>query len=385
MAIGPGDTAALAADGLALVDRLTTDEGWPLASAAPGADEPLGRYACLFGRDSLIASLQVRAARPALAEATLRVLAECQGTRYDEATREEPGRILHEDRPEATDFHREHGWAVRPDGGLRYYGTIDATPLFLVVAAEVGFDGPAVTAARAWLDETLAGDDLGLLRYVPHYPGGLPDQGWRDGGGPFEGSGIAHPDGRRPDPPVAVASAQAFGYAALRTYRPDEAEALADRVDALFFDHGAGWPALALEGPDGRAVQTLASEIGMLLWSGVLRPSRVAGAVDGVRALMSGSGLWTISPDHPAFRPDAYHLGLVWPFENWFAWRGLLAAGEADLAERLRVDVLTAVRGLGGMPECYAVEAAGAPPRHTPMANRQQLWTGSSVWSMASP
>ena len=115
---------------LAALDALTTAEGWPLASAAVSDDEPVGRFAALFGRDSLITSLQVLPARPAMATATLTALAERRGTRAVEETGEEPGKILHEERELAPDWMLAAGHPVRPDRSSRSYQSVDATPCF---------------------------------------------------------------------------------------------------------------------------------------------------------------------------------------------------------------------------------------------------------------
>jgi hypothetical protein len=200
------------------------------------------------------------------------------------------------------------GYPVRPDRSSRSYQSVDATPLFLILAAMAGFPGPAVEAALGWLD------------------------------------------GRGVDPPVAVASAQAFAYAALRGHgRHKAAAALADRFEAAFYGYGRPWPALAVDG-QGAAVDTLASEIGIVLWAGLLRPGRVEGAVAGLERLATPCGL--------------------------------RAAGAAEAAARVRGGVLDAVRRIGRMPECYAVEAHGSGPRILPRANRTQAWTAGAVWAL---
>jgi hypothetical protein len=168
------------------------------------------------------------------------------------------------------------GYPVRPDRSSRSYQSVDATPLFLILAAMAGFPGPAVEAALGWLD------------------------------------------GRGVDPPVAVASAQAFAYAALRGHgRQKAAAALADRFEAAFYGYGRPWPALAMDG-QGAAVDTLASEIGIVLWAGLLRPGRVEGAVAGLERLATPCGL--------------------------------RAAGAAEAAARVRGGVLDASAGSAGCP-----------------------------------
>jgi glycogen debranching enzyme len=145
----------LATRALTALDGLTTAEGWPLASAPASGDEPVGRFAALFGRDALITSLQVLPARPAMATATLAALAGRRGRQVDPETGEEPGKILHEERELAPDWMLAAGYPVRPDRSSRWYWPVDATPLFLVLAAMAGVGGPAVTEALGWLERAL--------------------------------------------------------------------------------------------------------------------------------------------------------------------------------------------------------------------------------------
>jgi glycogen debranching enzyme len=124
------------------LDPLLSEEGWAYASTPPVEAGDPGRYHALFGRDSLITALQVLPARPEVAHATLRRLASLQGERHDFELDEEPGKILHEWRPQAPAWHAEHGWPVR-DGELRYYCSADSTAWFLVVLAALGDDALA--------------------------------------------------------------------------------------------------------------------------------------------------------------------------------------------------------------------------------------------------
>ena len=176
----------MSVDGL---DPLLSADGWAYASTPPVAEGDPGRYHALFGRDSLITALQVLPARPDVAAATLRALAALQGERDDPEVDEQPGKILHEHRPQAPAWHTKHDWPVR-DGALLYYGSADSTPWFLVLLAALGDDGltaelePAWRAAGAWLEQALV-DGGGLVRYGPRtLPGGLTQQGWRDAMGP---------------------------------------------------------------------------------------------------------------------------------------------------------------------------------------------------------
>ena len=131
------------------LDPLLSPEGFAFASTPPVAEGDPGRYHALFGRDSQITALQVLPARPEVAAATLRALAALQGERTDPETDEQPGKILHEHRPEAPAWHTEHGWPVR-DGELRYYGSADSTPWFLVVLAALGDPEVSAELEPAW-------------------------------------------------------------------------------------------------------------------------------------------------------------------------------------------------------------------------------------------
>jgi len=327
-------------------------DGWPNASSASlGAGDP-GRYNCLFGRDSLITALAVLPARPEVAAATLRALAALQGTREDVTWDEEPGKIVHEVRPGISVARQGYLGLEVPAGELRYYGSADATPLFLhvlamtddaVLAAELE---PAWRAGGAWLLGALERGG-GLLRWHRRAPGGLVQQGWRDSVDPYgstsHGSGILHEDGSVPEPPVADADTQAAALAGLRglaRLSGDPAHAAA--VDALAARIGAAWDpdTMALDAYD-RPVRGAGSQLGWLLWAG----APVAGAAERLSQpdVLTDFGLRTLSDRHPRFDPQSYHRGSVWPFDSWLGWGGLRAAGHAEAAERVRQGVLAGV------------------------------------------
>src|SRR6188472_4277865 len=199
------------------LEALLSPDGWVHASTPPIDSDDPGRFHALFGRDSLITALQVLPERPEIAAATLRSLASLQGRVEDPETEEQPGRILHEDRPVAPDWLVELGWPVR-DGALRYFGTSDATSWFLVLLDATGDRAlaeelaAARVAAADWLERALAAGD-GLVRCGPRtFPGGLSQQGWRDARDPAtdaHGGGIVREDGTAPRAPMADADSQA--------------------------------------------------------------------------------------------------------------------------------------------------------------------------------
>jgi glycogen debranching enzyme len=376
------------------LDPLLSPEGWVYASTPPLAEGDPGRYHALFGRDSLITALQVLPARPDVARATLRALAALQGRRDDPETDEEPGKILHEYWPVAPQDLHDRDWPVR-DGRLLYYGSADSTAWFLVLLAALDDPGvtselePAWRAAAEWLTRALERGG-GLVRYGPRErPGGLAQQGWRDAVAPVDqhpfGAGIVRPDGSVPRAPQADADVEAVAYAALRALeRLSGDEAWARRAEALAArlvrDFGPG--VLALEG-DGLAVPGPGSQLGWLLWSGALSAQARERVADRLCEpdVLTSYGLRTLSSTSPAFDPQHYHRGSIWPFDSWLGWSGLRAAERHDEAERVRAGVLAALDRLGRAPELYAITAAGEL-QPAPSANLVQAWTVGARWAL---
>ena len=389
---------------------LLSEEGWAYASLPPQEPGDPGRFHALFGRDSLICALQVLPAAPEVARATLRALASRQGAVVDADTDEEPGKIAHEYRPEAGVWFVETGWPVR-DGGLLYYGTADATSWFLIVLGALDDASlrrelePSWRAAAGWLLGALRAGG-GLVRHGPRSgSGGLAQQGWRDAIAPVrdhpEGAGIVRADGSEPTAPLADADCQAAAVAALDALAriepgggwEAEAAALRARVGEAFVPGGGrgpgtgassarddAWP-MALEA-DGRPVPGAGSQLGWLLWADALDPERAAAAAERLVQpdVLTPFGLRTLSSEHPAFRPGAYHRGAVWPFDSWLGWGGLRAAGRTAEAERVRTGVLAALDRLGRAPELYAVDRRGRL-EPVPVANRVQAWTVGARWA----
>jgi glycogen debranching enzyme len=380
------------AGGQVLDDSILSADGWPYASSLPvDADDP-GRFHALFGRDSLITSLAVMPAQPDAARATLRVLAALQGRHDDADTDEEPGKIVHEYRPHADERFERMGWPVR-EGTLRYYGSADGTPWFLVVLAALGDESltdelsASWRAAAGWLERALERGD-GLVRYGPrHARGGLVQQGWRDTTDPTAayGGGILDSDGRAPEPPLADADTQAVAVAALRATARLSGDSrwasLADRTVELIA--GAFTPeTMAVDGAEGR-VAGAGSQLGWLLWADALPASERPAYAErlGRPDVLSDFGLRTLSSEHPQFAAEAYHRGAVWPFDSWLGWGGLRAAGYGAEAERVRLGVLSALDRLGEAPELYAVTPRG--PQRIPIANQVQAWTIGARFALA--
>lgn len=374
------------------LESLLSPDGWVHASSTPTSEEDPGRFHALFGRDSLITALQLLPQRPDIAVATLRALAARQGSREDPDTEEQPGRILHEDRPVAPSWLVDLGWPVR-EGAMRYFGTSDATSWFLVVldatddAALAEELTDAWRAASGWLERALA-EGRGLVRCGPRrFTGGLAQQGWRDSldaSTDEHGGGIVRLDGSTPAAPLADADSQAVAVAALDALvrldpsAADHWSALATglraRVEASFVPD-----VMALEGDD-TPVPGAGSQLGWLLWARALTPDATHAAAERLARpdVLTAYGVRTLASSHPAFLPAAYHRGAVWPFDNWVAWGGLRAAGHAEVAEQVRDGVRRAVATLGDFPELYAVTADGRL-REVPVANRVQAWTLGAI------
>ena len=380
---GPG--AGAAPPGL---DAVLAPGGWVLASApSQGAGDP-GRFHALFGRDGLITALQVLPSRPDVARATLRALAARIGTRTVPGTQEEPGKVPHELRDRAPAVLVERGWPD-PDAPFASYATADATPWFLVLIDALGDAAvtrelePAWRSAAGWLAGALDTGD-GLVRHgTGGHPAGLSQHGWRDAIDPTDprdgGGGIVRADGSRPPEGLADADTQGVAAAALAALARLTGEgAWTERLGALQERVGAAFDpdTMAVE-PDGTRVPGAGSQLGWLLWGAALPDGekREAAAERLCRDdVLTDAGLRTLSSDHAAFAPDAYHRGSVWPFDSWIGWGGLRAAGRPQEAERVRRGVLAALGKLGHAPELYAVERDGRV-RPVASANWVQAWT----------
>jgi glycogen debranching enzyme len=361
---------------LSSLDDLLSEEGWPYASTPPVEEGDPGRFHALFGRDALITALQVLPERPDVARATLRALADRQGSTTHPGTEEEPGKIGHEFRDAAPEGFVRAGWP--DDGAFAYYGTADATSWFIVLATAVGGFEAATRAAADWLAAALDRGD-GLLRHTPGEWGGLTQQGWRDTIDPTAayGGGILRPDGSVPEPPLADVDSQAVAYAALRALGLRErADALRARLSELVPE------TMAVEAGD-RRVEGAGSQLGWLLWADALDDeAREAAAERLCRPdVLTEYGLRTLSSRSPVFEPHAYHRGSIWPFDSWLGWGGLRAAGRVAEAERVRAGVLAALDRLGRAPELYAV-TGGGELEPVALSNRVQAWTVGARWAL---
>jgi glycogen debranching enzyme len=381
-----------------VVERAMTDMGalrmtdpehpdeHPVAAGAPW-------FMALFGRDSLLASYMAMLLDPRLASDTLRVLARHQGTRVDPRTEEQPGRILHETR-----VGEDTGLSL--GGGRAYYGSIDSTPLFVMVLGELrrwglGSDAlaellPAADRALAWCDRYGDRDGDGFLEYLRLNDAGLVHQGWKD-----SGSSVTFADGRPAEPPIALAEVQGYWYAALRARAeiaaslgesPDawstRAADLRTRFDAAFWLPEHGWYAMALDA-DKRPVDALTSNIGHCLWTGIATDDHARAVADALLSpeMFSGWGLRTLSSDMAAYDPMSYHNGAVWPHDTALAVAGLMRYGFVPEARTMAGALLDAASALDGrLPElfCGFDRSQFEVPIEYPASCSPQAWSAAA-------
>ncbi|GAC1698654.1 MAG: glycogen debranching N-terminal domain-containing protein [Candidatus Limnocylindrales bacterium] len=309
-------------------------------------------YAVPFGRDGLIAAYQTLAWNPDIARGTLRLLARYQGRTVDAFTEEEPGKIFHELR--RGELARLGEVPHRP-----YYGTVDATPLFVLVFAEtVKWTGdmalwhellPAAERALTWCDTYGDCDEDGYVEYGGH-PSELRNQGWKDSATSLSGR-----DGQPAKLPAALVEVQAYVYAAKRALadlyaadgRPEragqlraQAASLAERFERDFWMEDEGCYAQALDG-DKKQVTAVTSNAGHALWAGIARPDRARRVVERLMAtdMFSGWGVRTLSAEYPTYNPMSYHNGSVWPHDNSLIAQGFARYGHREEATAI-IDAL---------------------------------------------
>jgi glycogen debranching enzyme len=364
-------------------------------------------YLTLFGRDSLWAARMLLPLGTELAGSTLRTLAARQGVRVDPDTSEEPGKILHELR--RGEFELEGGRSGSGKITLppAYYGSVDATPLWILLLHDAWCWGlpadqvapllPNLEAALSWMSDHGDADGDGLLEYVDTTGRGLANQGWKD-----SGDSVQWHDGRLATAPIALAEVQAYAYEAaisgahlLDAFdRPGAARwrrwagELAVRFRETFWvDDGDGrYPAIALDA-DKRAVDSLTSNIGHLLGTGLLDPeeSALVAARIGDPTMSSGYGLRTLSTAAAGYWPLRYHGGSVWAHDTAIAVSGLARDGHAASAGTLAEALVSAAAAFGfRFPELYSGDASGTVPRPVPYpaSCRPQAWSAASAVSV---
>ncbi len=360
----------------------------------PAAGSPW--FMTVFGRDTLITCLQTQTFGPALSESALRVLAATQAVDDDAKRDAEPGKIIHE--------FRSGKAAVVGFTSDRYYGTVDATPLFLILLSELWrWTGDARLAcelegaarnALAWIDGAGDRDGDGFVEYHRRSSHGIENQNWKD-----SRDAMVFRDGTVcRETPIAAAEVQGYVYdaklrfaelerevwgngeAAARIER--DAAALRDRFNEAFWVADRGYYALGLD-RDKRQIDALGSNIGHLLWSGIVAPDRVDAIVDLLMSdrMWSGWGIRTLAADERAYNPLVYHDGTVWPHDNSLIAAGLARYGRSVEVERILLSIVDAATSFGyRLPEVFA----GFPRMQTrfpvayPTASSPQAWAAGT-------
>jgi glycogen debranching enzyme len=353
-------------------------------------------FMTLFGRDSLLTSYMSLIVSPALSLGVLERLAALQGDKFDPLSEEEPGRILHEVR------HGQSSWSALGSKNI-YYGSVDATPLFVILLGELERWGlahdavqrllPHADRALTWLTDYGDRDGDGYVEYERHTEHGLANQGWKD-----SWDGVPFADGRLAEPPIALCEVQAYTYAAYRA-RGFFAENAGDadlashwRVKASqlkaafnrdFWLPDRGYFALALDG-DKRPVDALASNIGHCLWTGIVDFDKAASVAAHLLSpeMFNGWGIRTLATSMASYNPLSYHCGSVWPHDNAIVVSGLMRYGFVREAHRVIEGMLAAAAAEGGrLPELFA----GISRDEVPVPVPYPASCSPQAWAAATP
>jgi glycogen debranching enzyme len=353
-------------------------------------------FMTLFGRDSLLTSWMLLPLDPSVARGTLKTLAQLQGSKVDLLSEEEPGRILHEVRSGL-----DAGAAL--GGGNVYYGSIDATPLFVMLLGELRRWGlaredveellPHADRALDWILRYGDRDGDGYVEYQRATERGLLNQGWKDS---FDA--ISFVGGAFAEPPIALAEVQGYTYAAYlarvhfarevgdeetaRTWS-ERAETLKRRFNEDFWLPDRGWYAMALDGQK-RPVDALGSNIGHCLWTGIVDEDKAAAVAKHLMspAMFTGFGVRTLSSEMANYNPVSYHNGSVWPHDNAIIAGGLMRYGFVEEAQRIALGLLDAAGHLHGrLPALFSGfdrEEFPSPEPYTTSCEPQ-------AWAAATP
>ncbi len=352
-------------------------------------------FSTAFGRDALITALLVLWQDPSLARGVLGYLAQEQATAFDPASDAEPGKILHEVRDGEMAELREVPFR-------RYYGSVDSTPLFVMLAgayldrtgdtATVRSLWPNILAALAWIDRRADAD--GFVAYHRMTEEGLANQGWKD-----SYDSISHADGTLATGPIMLCEVQAYVYAARRAAAAiarrlgeeveqaaqDAAAArLRDAFEARFWSERLRCYVLALDGA-GRQCEVRASNAGHALLAGIASPERAAAVVSGLMSarMFTGWGIRTLASDEVRYNPMSYHNGSVWPHDNALIALGMARYGLIAEAVRLFEGLYAAcgTMDLRRLPElfCGFPRRVGQKPTAYPVACAPQAWAAATL------
>jgi len=352
-------------------------------------------FMTVFGRDSLLTAWMTLLADPALAHGVLETLARFQGDDVEASTEEEPGKILHEMR-----FGGAGGLAL--GGGDVYYGTADATPLFVMLLGELRRWNPDdelvdrllphADRALEWIEHFGDRDGDGYVEYQRSDERGLANQGWKD-----SWDAIRFADGRFAEPPIALAEVQGYVYAAYvaRAHFAEEAgdeagaarwaakaSELRRRFNEDFWLEREGTYALALDA-DKQPVDSVCSNAGHCLWTGIVDPERAPLVADRLLApdSFTGFGIRTMASSMAAYNPVSYHNGSIWPHDNALCIAGLTRYGFTEHAHRVIEAQLAAAEAQdGALPELFAGFGTDelAIPAVYPTSCSPQAWAAAA-------
>jgi glycogen debranching enzyme len=357
-------------------------------------------FSTVFGRDGIITAFQLLWVQPSLARGVLKHLAALQATDDDPSRDAQPGKIVHELR------HGEMAALMEIPFG-RYYGSHDATPLFVMLAGayyrhtgdlELARDlWPNIEAALAWIEGPADPHHDGFIEYARQRPTGLVQQGWKD-----SDDSIFHADGRLAEGPIALCEIQGYVFAA-RGAAADlaaalgldgragelgaQAELLRAQFEEAFWDEELGTYGIALDG-DGRLCRVPTSNPGHCLWSGIASEERAALVVERLLddAMFSGWGIRTVAAGQARYNPMSYHDGSIWPHDNAISALGMARYGHMDAAGRVMHGLFDASRhfDLARMPElfCGFTRRLGDGPTHYPVACSPQAWAAGAVFML---
>ena len=383
------------------VDRSVADLR-VLINQSPGSSERyiaagVPWFSTLFGRDAIIAGLQLVGFHPRLAIETLEVLASRQATQIDDWRDAEPGKILHELRVGEMAAAGELPHSP-------YFGSVDATPLWLILlGATFDWTGdrelvdrlwPNALAALEWIDRYGDRDGDGFVEYERRSGQGLLNQGWKD-----SSDAIRDRHGREARPPIALAEVQGYVFDAKRRMaglarmrgedvlaeRLDaEAETLRARFEEAFWVEDMAYYAMALDG-DKRPADAIGSNAGHCLWSGIVSPGRARDVADRLLSpsLFSGWGIRTYGSDQPGYNPIGYHTGSVWPHDTSIIAAGLKRYGFDDESNRLVGNILEAAHRFPAyrLPELFC----GFPRADTPDPVPYPVACSPQAWAAGAP
>ncbi|HVX29925.1 MAG TPA: glycogen debranching N-terminal domain-containing protein [Nitrolancea sp.] len=374
--------------------EIALNSGQPIPAAG------LPWYLAIFGRDSIVTSLQTMLLNQRHARGTLTTLGAYQAREDDPFRDAEPGKIAHEIR-----FGELAISDTVPHS--RYYGSVDSTPLWLILFGEYmrWVDDqpllhdllPVAERALEWIDRYGDLDGDGFIEYSRRSTSGLVNQGWKD-----SWDSVRFADGRIAEGPIALVEVQGYVYAARlamagiydmigQTAKASELRAQADRlrytVQESFWMPGEGYFAMALDGQK-RQVDGITSNPGHLLWAGLPDPDKAARVVERLMAadLYSGWGVRTMSTEMTAFSPISYHNGSVWPHDNSLIIAGMHRYGHDEAACRVIGGLIDASRWFefNRLPELFCgYDREQTPfPVNYPVACSPQAWAAGSIIQM---